>query len=165
MIAGRHALLAVVALAGLAAVGCGQAPRRDDGRWIAEATRRHALADQRLDVADRVGAREALRGIVDAPAPAGVPGGDRRGVLQDTFFRLAELDLDERDPRGALANAERGLALGRANDVFVANLLVMRGAAHEALGESPAAVEDYHQALVINDRLLSKALDEQGGAP
>ena len=34
------------------------------------------------------------------------------------------------------------------------NLLVVRGAAHEALGEGPAAAEDYHQALVINDELL-----------
>src|SRR5262249_20316379 len=132
---------------------------------IAEATRRHALADQRLEVADPRGARDALRGIVDAPAPAGIPAEDRRGVLQDTFFRLAELDLDARDARGALANAERGLALGRANDLFAANLLVVRGAAHEALGDGPAAVEDYHQALVINDRLLAETLKDSGGAP
>ena len=160
MIAGRRTLLAA-----LAALGCSQAHRSDDSAWIAEATRRHALADQRLEVADPRGARDALRGIVDAPAPAGLPADDRRGVLQDTFFRLAEMDLDARDSRGALANADRGLALGRGNDLFVANLLVVRGAAHEALGEGPAAVEDYHQALMINDHLLSKTLNDKGAAP
>ena len=53
----------------------------------------------------------------------------------------------------------------RAADLFVANLLVVRGAAHEALGEGPAAAEDYHQALVINDRLLAETLARTGRTP
>ena len=159
MIGRRFArLAAALSLAGLLALGCSRAPVNDASPWVAEAERRHALADQRLEAGDRPGARDALRGIVDAPVPADLPADDRRGVLQDTYFRLARIDLDARDPRAALADADRGLALGRAADLFVANLLVVRGAAHEALGEGPAAAEDYHQALVINDRLLAETL-------
>jgi len=151
---------AVLSLAGLLALGCSRAPVTDASPWVAEAERRHALADQRLEAGDPTGARDALRAIVDARVPADLPADDRRGVLQDTYFRLARLDLDARDPRAALADADRGLALGRASDLFVANLLVVRGAAHEALGAGPAAMEDYHQALVINDRLLAETLGE-----
>lgn len=155
---------AVLSLAGLLAHGCSRAPVTDASPWVAEAERRHALADQRLEAGDPTTARDALRGIVDARVPADLPADDRRGVLQDTYFRLARLDLDARDPRAALADADRGLALGRATDLFVANLLVVRGAAHEALGQGPAAVEDYHEALVINDRLLAEALHEPADA-
>jgi hypothetical protein len=151
-------LAAVLSLAGLLALGCSRAQDNDASPWVAEAERRHALADQRLEAGDPTGAGDALRGIVDARVPGDLPTDDRRGVLQDTYFRLARIALDARDPRAALADADRGLALGRASDLFVANLLVVRGAAHEALGEGPAAAADYHQALVINDRLLAETL-------
>jgi tetratricopeptide (TPR) repeat protein len=157
-------LLCTLSLAALCAIGCSQRHRAADDPWVAEAARRHALADERLEAGDRPGARDALRGIVDAPPPAELPPDDRRGVLQDTYFRLARIDLDARDARAALADAERGLALGQAGDLFVANLLVVRGAAHEALGEGPAAAEDYHRALMINDQLLAKALHQPAGA-
>lgn len=157
-------LAAALSLAGLLALGCSRAPVMDASPWVVEAERRHALADQRLEAGDPTTARAALRGIVDARVPADLPADDRRGVLQDAYFRLARLDLDAHDPRAALADADRGLALGRAADLFVANLLVVRGAAHEALGAGPAAVEDYHEALVINDRLLAEALHETADA-
>ena len=79
--------------------------------------------------------------------------------VQDTYYRLARLDLDRANPAAALANVERGLALGRAADpaadIFVANLFVARGAAHQALGDALAASADYHQALVINEKVVS----------
>jgi len=163
---GRSRWLGALALAALAAIGCAQGGRHGDGRWVAEAERRHALADQQLQVGNPAAAREALRGIIAERAPADLPAGDRRAVLQDTYFRLAELDLQAGDAGAALASADRGLALGRADDLFVANLLVVRGAAHETLGDSPAAVEDYHQALMINDRLLAQTLaGKPGTAP
>ncbi|HXU03081.1 MAG TPA: hypothetical protein VN903_19080 [Polyangia bacterium] len=163
MIASR--ICVAVSLA-LLALGCSKADVRSDNRWVAEAERRHALADERLQASDPTGAKEALLGIVDGPVVADVAPDDRRGVLQDTYFRLAEIELRARDAHAALASADRGLALGRRNDLFVANLLVVRGAAHEALGEAPAAAEDYHQALVINDKLLAEALREgAAGAP
>jgi hypothetical protein len=158
-------LAAVVSLAGLLSLGCSRAEVNDASPWVAEAERRHALADQRLEAGDPTGAGDALRGIVDARVPGDLPTDDRRGVLQDTYFRLARIALDARDPRAALAAANRGLGLGRASDLFVANLLIVRGAAHEALGAGAAAVEDYHEALVINDRLLAEALHEPADAP
>jgi hypothetical protein len=169
MIARRLARLAAgVSLVGLLALGCSRTPATSDSAWLAEVTRRHALADERLEAGDGPAARDALSGIVDGRVPDDVAGADRRGVLQDTYFRLARIDLDARDPRAALADSDRGLALGRGSDrgeLFVANLLVVRGAAHEALGAGPAAAEDYHQALVINDRLLAETLDASTSAP
>jgi hypothetical protein len=151
-------------LAALLAAGCARAPRHDH-RWVADAERRHALADQELQ-AGRVGAaRASLLGIVDGRAPADVPADDRRAVLQDTYFRLAEIDLRGRDARAALAYADRGLALGKPEDLFVANLLVVRGAAHEALDDGPGAAADYHAALMINDRLLADTLHGPADAP
>jgi hypothetical protein len=152
-------LRALSLAAALCALSCSQRDLAVDDPWVAEAARRHALADERLEAGDRPGARDALRGIVEAPPAAALPADDRRGVLQDTWFRLARIDLDARDARGALAAAERGLALGQGSDLFAANLLVVRGAAHEALGEGPAAAEDYHRALMINDKLLADSLN------
>ena len=155
-------LLRALPLAALCALACSQRQDRAvDDPWVAEAARRHALADERLEAGDRPGARDALRAIVEAPPAAALPADDRRGVLQDTYFRLARIDLDARDPRAALADAERGLALGQGGDLFAANLLVVRGAAHEALGDGAAAAEDYHQALLINDRLLAETLHDR----
>ena len=163
---GLTRLAATLSLAALLALGgCSRAQHAGDSAWVAEAVRRHALADQRLEAGDGPAARDALAGIVNARIPDDVPAADRRGVLQDTYFRLARIDLDARDPRAALADADGGLALGVAPDLFVANLLVVRGAAHEALGQGPAAAEDYHQALVINDRLLAETLDAAPRTP
>jgi len=158
MIGRRFArLAATLSLAGLLAFGCSRAVE-DASPWVAEAERRHALADQRLEANDRSGAQDALRGIVSAPAPADLPADARRGVLQDTYFRLARIELAANDPFAALLDADRGLALGRPSDLFVANLLVVRGATHEALNNAPLAAVDYHQALLINDELLAKTL-------
>jgi len=158
--------LAGLMVAGLLAPGCSQGPSHDDSRWLDEASSRHALADKQLASGDVPAARDTLLSIVHGRAPADISEDDRRVVLQDAYFRLAKLDLDGGDPRGALANADHGLGVGRADDLFVANLLVVRGAAHETLGDSPAAVEDYHQALMINDRLLAQTLaGKPGTAP
>jgi hypothetical protein len=156
--------LALVALTALAC-GCSQAPRDGEGQWITEAARRHALADERLAAGDRPAARAELLAVVGASVPTDVPEEDSRGVLQDTYFRLAKLDLDARDPRAAVADADLGLSYGKPADLFVANLLIVRGAAHEALGDGAAAAADYHQALVINDRLLTEAVRDRDDAP
>ena len=162
----RAASAALVAL--LALAGCSQRRSADGGDWLADATQRHALADELLDRGDEPGARAQLaavvvverasRGNVDADD-------DRRRMLQDTYYRLAGLDLRGQDASGALLHAERGLALGGGQDLFVANLLVARGAAHEARGEAPAAAADFHAALLINEQLLADSLRDAGGAP
>ncbi len=137
------------------------------GDWLADATRRHALADELLDRGDEPGARAHLATVVDELARRGQPSDDddRRRVLQDTYYRLAGLDLRAHDPSAALLQAERGLTLGGGQDLFVANLLVARGAAHEARGEAPAAAADFHAALLINEALLADSLRDAGSAP
>jgi hypothetical protein len=154
----RRVAAFVSALAAMTALGCSQRRVGGDSRWIAEAERQHAIADERLAAKDFPGARIALLPIVGEKAPADVPTDARRGVLQDTYFRMAKIDLDVGDPAVAVRDADSGLALGRADDLFVANLLVVRGAAHEALNDGAAAAADYHAALVINDRLLADTL-------
>jgi len=161
----RRGSAALVAL--LAVAGCSQRPPASDGDWLADATRRHTLADQLLDRGDDPGARAQLAAVVDALAPRGQGDADddRRRVLQDTYYRLASLDLRAHDAANALLQAERGLRLGGGHDLFVANLLVARGAAHEARGEAPAAAADFHAALLINEQLLADSLRDAGGAP
>ena len=69
---------------------------------------------------------------------------------------MSHLALDAHDPAQALADAERGLGYGTAPNLFMANLLVARGAAHEALNDPRAAADDYHRALMMNDALLRR---------
>jgi hypothetical protein len=158
-------IAAVVVFSALLSLGGCSRGVIDDGRWLAEATRRHALADEALDRGDEPGARTALAGVIHALARGRSHDEDRRRVLQDTHYRLATLDLRARDAAAAMEHAERGLALGGARDLFVANLLVVRGAAHEARGEAPAAAADFHAALLINEELLTESLRDDGGPP
>jgi hypothetical protein len=55
--------------------------------------------------------------------PADLAPDERRAVLADVCFRLSVLAADSRE---ALSWADRGLALGRADDVFTTNLLAAR---------------------------------------
>jgi len=159
MIGRRLARLAcMLSLAVLGTLGCSQPRPAAGDPWVADAARLHALADEQLEANDRRGAQDALREIVAAPAPSDLPADARQGVLQDTYFRIARIELDAHDPFAALLDADRGLALGRPSDLFVANLLVVRGAVYEALNNAPLAAVDYHQALLINDELLAKTL-------
>lgn len=82
----------------------------------------------------------------------------RGQALQDVAFRLGKVMLDERKPAEALEVCTRGLALGEHDDLFTANLLILRGNVQQELGKSLAAAEDFHQALVINEKLLQKVL-------
>jgi hypothetical protein len=149
----RWALAAIVALSG---AGCARAPRGD--AWAAAAGAAHRQADRLLDSGDIAGARALLRSIVEAGAAGKHPGAARRLALQDTYFRLARLALAARDAGEAHADADAGLAYGTTPHVFVANLLVARGAAREAEGDARGAAEDYHRALLMNETLLDGAL-------
>ena len=150
----RRRLQIVAALAGMAltcAAGCSRrAPANDD--WGMFVAGQHSQADQRLDAGDAAAARRALMAVLQA----GRPVDDQRLALQDTYFRLARLALDEHQPREALEFADRGLALGMAPHLFVANLLVARAAAEEALRQPRNAANDYHRALLMNEALLAQ---------
>jgi hypothetical protein len=140
-----------------ALVGCSHAATPTS--WIDRAREAHQRADTALARGDLDGGRIALRELVDATPPGTITLEDRRVVLQDALYRLAEIENSDRRPQAALAWADRGLAFG-GRDVFYANLLVARGHAREQLGEDTWALTDYHDALVINDELLQKALPQ-----
>ena len=146
--------LCLVALA----LACSRGSRQP--QWPVTVAERHAEADRLIDSGDRAEARRVLAAIVKE-APATTSGGGaltRRVLLQDTQFRLARLALDAREPAEAARHADEGLALGGEPDLFTANLLVVRGAAHEALGRSPQAIDDYQRALKINEALLNQTI-------
>ena len=130
--------------------GSRRAPTHDD--WGMFVAGQHRQADQRLDAGDAAAARRVLMAVLQA----GRPVDDQRLALQDTYFRLARLALDEHQPREALEFADRGLALGMAPHLFVANLLVARAAAEEALRQPRNAANDYHRALLMNEALLAQ---------
>jgi hypothetical protein len=148
-----------LALAAVALVaGCGRAPGPAAAPWAAAVADAHHEADARLDAGDPAGARARLQALADAEAPH-APGDDpRRLALQDTYFRLSQLALAAHDARQALADADAGLGYGEAPHLFVANLLVARGAAREAEGDPRGAAADYHRALTMNEALLAAAL-------
>jgi hypothetical protein len=150
----------LVALAWMSVAACMSAPPDgDDAAWAASVATRNEDADRLIDRGDIAGARRVLAAIVASdPGPAAA-GEARRMLLQDTYFRLARLELDAREPAAAVGHARQGLALGGAeDDLFVANLLVARGAGHEALGETAAALADYDRAMRINETLLRRTL-------
>jgi hypothetical protein len=146
----------------LALVGCAQASREDAARapsaaalWLEGVAEAHAEADARAGAH----AQRALEAARARPVPAGVSAADRRRVLQDLQFRLAVLALHADDPARASAEAERGLALGRDDDTYTTNLLIVQGRAVGALGQRASAAEAYAAALAIHERLLQRALE------
>lgn len=130
----------------------------DDGAsaWLAEARAAHALADAARQ--PRV-AEVALAEAFARAVPSGVTAEDARVVRQDLAYRAASIALADERPEDAHRHADRGLALGAATDVFTANLYVVRGQAREALGDTIGAASDYHEALLVNERLLDRLLD------
>jgi hypothetical protein len=154
------AAIVVAVMAGAIALGgCSRSPRPD--HWGAATVRAHREADRRLDAGDSAGARARLLALADVQKAHAGDSPERRLALQDTYFRLARLALGDHDPRQALAFADAGLTFGTAPHLFVANLMVARGAAHEAAGDPRAATADYQRALAINEALLAQAVPPQ----
>jgi hypothetical protein len=153
-------LAAALGLALAGGASCARLPRAGDGTadWSAGVAGRHAEADRLLDRGERQAALAVLDTIVGTP-PGEMPSGEpQRVLLQDTYFRLARLELDGHRPQRAVERASAGLALGGGNDLFAANLLVVRGSARQALGQAGAALDDYQRALAINEILLQRSL-------
>jgi tetratricopeptide (TPR) repeat protein len=154
-----RAFVTAVIVGALALGGCSRRPPAE--RWTAMTARAHREADRRLDAGDAAGARARLLALVDAQKAHAGESAERRLALQDTYFRLARLAIGAHEPRQAIAYADAGLAYGTAPHLFVANLLVARGAALEAAGDARAAAADYQRALVINETLLGQATELQ----
>jgi predicted negative regulator of RcsB-dependent stress response len=137
----------------LFAAACSRAP---EPRSLAD---EHARVDKLLQVGELARAERALDGmwrrLRQAHAESTAFG---QQSLQDVAFRLGQVMLDEKKPGEALDVCTRGLALGEHEDLFTANLLILRGNIQQELGKPSAAAEDFHQALVINEKLLHKVL-------
>ena len=116
---------------------------------------KHAQADALIDNGEAVEAGRALASIIEtAPtAPPGQAAESRRILLQDAYFRLCRLALEAGQPVVATLQIDNALALGAADDLFVANLLVLRAAAHTRLGNTPLATNDYDRARRLNQAL------------
>jgi len=120
------------------------------------------VADQLVQKGETTAAGELLRIAADRPAPAGAQPDDARIVRQDLYYRVADLALATGSVDAATRAASKGIELGRGTDVFTANLLIVRGRAFEQGKDVASASRDYHDALVITDKLLEERLR---GAP
>jgi tetratricopeptide (TPR) repeat protein len=150
---------ALLLLAGALLAGCAAEPAGSE--WFLSVQAASEQADRLEAAGDAAGARAALEEALSRPA-SGVHPGDARALRQDLLFRAGCLELASGRHDAARAQAEQGLALGRVQDVFTANLLILRGRALEAAGDARAAGRDYHDALVINEALLDAALGGKG---
>lgn len=137
------------------AIACGG---EDAAIYMAEARSAHQRAERALEREDLDGATNELETFLQLPTPQSVNEDDARIVRQDVFYRLAGIALDRDQASVAQDWADRGLNEGLAEDVFTANLYVVRGAAREALDRDIEAAADYHEALLINDALLQRLL-------
>lgn len=143
----------VVLLLALCALTCSRTPTP---RSLSD---EHARVDEFLQAGYLAGAERQLDRMwrMYRPNP-GKPKRYQRQVLQDIAFRLGQVMIDEKKPGEALEACTRGLALGEEDDLFTANLLILRGHVRQELGKPVSAAEDFHKALVINERLLHKVL-------
>lgn len=119
----------------------------------------HQAADQALERGQRDVAKEELQHAISRLSET--RGEQAVWVRQDLFGRLAQLELDAGDSGSALQLAEQALALGQTPSVPLATLHVLRGRAFEARGDKKSAALAYHQALLINQRLMDQALGTQ----
>ncbi|HEX7599278.1 MAG TPA: hypothetical protein VF518_13765 [Polyangia bacterium] len=143
----------VALLLALCALACSRAPAP---RSLMD---QHKRVDEMIDVGYLAGAERQLDRMWrtdrrNNPRPSGLG----RQVLQDIAFRLGLVMLDEKKPGEALEACTRGLALGEKDDLFTANLLILRGHIWQEMGKSLSAAEDFHQALVINEKLLHEVI-------
>jgi hypothetical protein len=154
-------LLALACVAGCSANG--PSGSSSAGEWFAHAEAANQEADRRLVHGDTGGARNVLRDAVETEPPSSARIEDARVVRQDLLYRLASIDLGAGKVTAAVAWATQGLTLGRSNDAFTSNLLIVRGRAFERMNDVNGASRDYHDALLVTEVLLDQSLE--GKAP
>jgi hypothetical protein len=148
----------------LLVLGCARAEDAGVQAFARSVAAGQTEVDALLDRGQPDRARKVLQAIIAGAAGTHAKARSRsqRALLQDVYFQLARLALDDGQAAVAVQEASAGLSLGGGlgedEDLFTANLLIARGAAHEALGASAAAVDDYSRAQIINQVLLRKAL-------
>ena len=140
----------------------GRAATAQRGRRLACARATRTRARRRSNCRRRARARAG--GIADCARCTlrAVSQQHSRVVLQDLLYRVAMLDVEHR-PEDAVLETERGLLLGRHDDIFCGNLLAARGRALAALGRDTEAASSYHEALEIDERLLPRCARPRPG--
>jgi tetratricopeptide (TPR) repeat protein len=83
----------------------------------------------------------------------------REQLLQDGYFRLAEMEQRLGHYDRAIDYADRGLEVSSSASVARANLFIVKAQAQRARGESTEAAQSLMQALGINERLMKESLD------
>jgi hypothetical protein len=116
-------------------------------QWTAlppEVARRHDAANRLMDEGKAFEAARALKSIVEtAPtATSGALADTRRILLQDAYFRLCRLALEAGQAIVSSVQTQQALALGDTDDLFTANLLLVRAAASDRTGEAAQAEGD-----------------------
>jgi hypothetical protein len=109
-----------------------------------EVARRHNAANRLMDEGKAFEAARALAAIVET-APAATSGAladTRRILLQDAYFRLCRLALEAGQAIVSSVQTHQALALGDTDDLFTANLLLVRAAASDRTGEAAQAQAD-----------------------
>lgn len=165
----KHRFLATCliwsALAVLAA--CSSAKDRS-AQWVALVQRAHTSTDEYRRVDENRGAdnapapdsRAAERALRQAISEApDAPNVSERWVIQDLYYRLAQLLADHGSLEQAGSEVERGLAVEAAPTLARANLLALRGKVLEKQGQREAAARAYHEALLVNEVLMDRALN------
>lgn len=154
-------------------LACSSAKDRG-AHWVALVQRAHVSADEYRkgdqsrgpkDVAPRDSSNieRALRQAISEAPDA--PNVRERWVIQDLYYRLAQLLTDNGAMARAAVEIERGLSVDAAPTLARANLLALHGKILEKQGESEAAAKAYHAALLVNEVLMDQALNgsaEQG---
>jgi hypothetical protein len=154
-------LLLTIALAG---VGCARdkqehtaSVEQASSEWSQRVRHAHELTDKARSEGERRVAIAALRQVLrDAPPPA-TP--RVQWVLQDLQFRLALALVDNKEHESALTVVEQGLNMAQEPTLARANLLALQGKVFELQGKPGEAARALHEALLINEVLLERALE------
>jgi predicted negative regulator of RcsB-dependent stress response len=155
-----------LAFALLVAFACGPwlagcDPGADARAWVEATEADSQAADAAFEAGELEVAAQRLEAIAARPAPSSVAADDARVVRQDAYERLARVQLELEELDAAQASVDRGIALGDADDVFVANLYTTRGRIHERAGRDREAAADYHRAITILEAALGRALGDE----
>ena len=133
----------------------------DTAQWLTQAAEAHERADDAIAEGDIAGARSALVEVLDPPGSLAIDDDDLRILRQDVYFRLSGLELADSEPERAVFWANEGLTLGTREDIFTANLLVVRGQAKQVIGDDHGAARDFFAAQRINQVLLQRVLEAE----
>ena len=138
--------------------GCaGPRSESEPPAWLVVARAAHQQADRGIAAEKFEPARSALRHALELSGEGSLTIAQQQ-IVQDLYFRAAEVELLDGQPAAAASLASEGLRRGPAGSVFAANLFIARGQARVVLGQDVSAGRDYHEALKINERLLEQAL-------